>query len=135
MGYYSEVAFAIPKKDVKGLVDALIESVGDADDLNFMDVYETYFFKFGRTPEERAKIPYVIFHQDWTKWYSSYKDVACIEKYIRSLDSYKFIRVGEENGDVEENESGDVDFDGFHICCSIDGISGHPTAVDDLIEE
>ena len=134
MGYYSEVAFAIPKKDVSGLIAALKEKVGNADDLFNMEMYETTFTKFARTEKERKSIPFIIFYENWTKWYEGYDDVDCIGDYLRSLDCYKFIRVGEETGDDEENEYGEVDFDGFHICRSIDGVYGHPVNLDELEE-
>ena len=43
------------------------------------------------------------FHWEYTKWYDSYPEVQAVESLLEMLqdDDYGFIRLGEEEGDIE----------------------------------
>lgn len=54
-----------------------------------------------------------ILYWDWVKWYSIYEDVAAIEDILDKLDEledttnygYRFMRLGENDDDVETREN------------------------------
>ena len=43
------------------------------------------------------------FHWEYTKWYDTYPEVQAVENLLEMLqdDDYGFIRLGEEEGDIE----------------------------------
>lgn len=51
-------------------------------------------------------------HCDCAKWYDSYEDVQAWEALLKEVEKdgldYEFVRVGEENGDVEQRCSTDA---------------------------
>ena len=73
----------------------------------------------------------INFACDDAKWYESYADVQCHEALINLASewvndednnsgiAYKFVRIGEDNEDVEVREGGDVDYDWVHVNRSI----------------
>ena len=73
----------------------------------------------------------INFHADDVKWYESYPDVQCHEALIalaREWDedednnsgiAYAFVRIGEENDDIEEKSGGDWDYDWVRVERSI----------------
>ena len=60
------------------------------------------------------------FHWEYTKWYDTYPEVRAVENLLDMLqdDDYGFIRLGEEEGDIDRKGSpGDVD---MYVQTSID---------------
>lgn len=60
------------------------------------------------------------FHWEWTKWYDTYPHVQAVENLLDMLqdDDYGFIRVGEEDGDIDRKGCpGDYD---MYVQTSID---------------
>lgn len=101
MGYRSDVAITLYKKDFESLVK---EAVGKTN-------YELDLIK-NATLYENNNADCNIITMVWNcvKWYDGYDDVDFIMSFIRSNDTqYHFIRIGEEAGDVEE-ESNDEDW-------------------------
>ena len=60
------------------------------------------------------------FHWEWVKWYGSYPEVQAVDSLLSMLqdDDYGFIRVGEEDGDVDRQGS-PSDYD-MYIMTSVD---------------
>lgn len=59
----------------------------------------------------------LVFHVDDWKWYDSYDDVQAILELMHEVPTYggayKFMRIGEDMGDIEQTDSyGEVDADG-----------------------
>jgi len=87
MGYRSEVAFVVPDsaprfEDIenRGWLTVISESDG-----------------------------FRLYHATWVKWYSDFPVVKAVLEYFANLDTeeggnenYLFIRLGEDNSDVEE---------------------------------
>jgi len=99
MGYRSDVAIAI-HKDLQG------------EFLTFLNTTELMAEIFGDMSDFELNKDYQgdghwLFTVDSVKWYSSYKDIQMFEKFFTAMDEeetplYRFIRVGEQNDDVEE---------------------------------
>ena len=78
---------------------------------------------------ERFRINFAC---DDVKWYESFPDVQCHEALIslasewvndednNSGIAYMFVRIGEDNNDIEQREGGDVDYGWVQVCRSID---------------
>ena len=81
----------------------------------------------------------INFSANDVKWYSDFNDVKCHEALIELADewvnqcdegsevavpytgiAYVFIRIGEENNDIEERFGGDYDYSWVQVCRSID---------------
>jgi hypothetical protein len=104
MGYYSEVHIAVAFKneaDLKEVVAvyAMDKRVQEYDLLKKWDVMEDNV---------------LYLHRDYTKWYDSFEDVQGFEYLMRLVETfheerdmpfaYRFIRIGEEEPDIERNE-------------------------------
>ncbi len=99
MGYYSEVAITFYEHDFETLVRRAAEETTDALDLiKYASLYK----------DEVNNIITIAWSS--VKWYESYSDVDFIMSFIRNGDiQYHFIRIGEESGDIEE-ENNDNDW-------------------------
>ena len=74
----------------------------------------------------------INFSADDVKWYESYPDVACHDALIelagewvndednKSEIAFMFVRIGEENDDIEERCGGDYDYDWVQVHRSIE---------------
>jgi len=91
MGYRSQVAIAFEKKAFFKHIKDSKDSFKDADGIQI-------------TSDS------VLFKWDYTKWYDDYPDIIAIERVISDIeddenlhdgDYFGFLRVGEENGDIE----------------------------------
>lgn len=100
MGYRSEVAMSF-SDDAFDCLNCMLENESKE---TIADVLHLLYSENDYEGESET-----TFHYNWIKWYGSFPAVAFIEKalsYYRMVDyEYKFIRLGEEFGDVEE-ESG-----------------------------
>ena len=87
MGYRSDVVIAISHKGKLQsiLFDTDIKIIKEADNIIRDEEADYYFF------------------EGW-KWYEDYPDIKALMDFLTSLDDedYGFVRIGEENSDIEE---------------------------------
>ena len=106
MGYRSDVAYVISFASIADR-DTFVELVKNKNDkflTEALDECET----------EHKDRPLITFRADDQKWYESYPDVQAhhnlmdyaVEVYEHT-SGWRFIRVGEDDGDVEVNEGGE----------------------------
>ena len=108
MGYRSEVSLTIFENDYKTM---LKNAHSNEDIFDFLTKYPSLF--------RNGDI--VTIYWNCVKWYEEYSDVGFVVDFMRSGIKYRFVRVGEENGDIEE-ESNDDDWEFAEIAypvCSI----------------
>jgi len=117
MGYRSEVAFVISFETKEELDNYLAPRLLDENIKNDRD-------NFSRISWDDAS---VLYHVENIKWYDTYPEVQALTKLykdtIEAGGSYRFIRVGEEDKDIEE-EYGESDktepfWDDFYPVTSI----------------
>jgi hypothetical protein len=112
MGYRSEVAYTIGFQDTQ-VMGQFINHVFGSGDEHMIDALKECEVDF--------KGLRINFHAWDVKWYDSYEDVkghtslySLVDKedtqFFEKCD-YKFVRVGEEQGDIEEEYSHHTDFD------------------------
>ena len=124
MGYRSEVAYSIGFEDTQTM-GQFINYVFGSEDEHMIDALKECEVCF--------KELRINFHAYDVKWYESYTDVQGHTKlYTLPNDEstqfyekcdYKFIRVGEEQGDIDEDYSSNADIDlhdGFYTVTSIE---------------
>jgi hypothetical protein len=115
MGYRSEVAFAIkfPTPKQRDAFTAVIKLAAEPIELGCLAEYTNY--------DEET---YTCHFTD-VKWYPDYDDVkahhALMERAVEDHDaSYRFVRIGEEADDVEEQHLGeDVPWDVIELHRSV----------------
>jgi len=126
MGYRSEVAYTIGFEDELNMGKFINHVFGSGDE-HMIDALKECEVCF--------KELRINFHAYDVKWYESYDDVRGHTSLYQLPDQedtpfyahcdYKFIRVGEEQGDIEEEYSHNADqhidlHDGFYTCTSIE---------------
>ena len=91
MGYRSEVYLRI--------AEPLVEVVDAARKLD-----ENLDKMLSDGEAERIDKVKTDFHWEYTKWYDTYPEVRAVESLLDMLqdDDYGFIRLGEEQGDIEQ---------------------------------
>ena len=96
MGYRSTVAFVISFKDKETLENYLAPRLLDENISSYRD-------SFSRISWDDAS---VLFHAEDIKWYDNYPVVVALVKLykdtIEAGGAYRFIRVGEDDKDIEE---------------------------------
>jgi hypothetical protein len=115
MGYRSEVAFAIkfPTAEQRDAFTAVIKLAAEPTELVCLAEYTNY--------DEQTYTGYF----DNVKWYPDYDDVKAhhmlMERAVEDHDaSYRFIRIGEEYDDLEEQHRGeDVPWDVIELHRSV----------------
>jgi len=117
MGYRSQVCIGISKEVLKDIPDSIMESFKDCDTINQNDKAVTFIW-------------------DDVKWYPSYKDVMAVDNMLANLtedsegeDQYGFIRVGEDDGDIESRGT-PYEF-GLQSCTSIEVDAGDEISKED----
>ena len=108
MGYYSEVAYVIAFDD-QDAMGKFITHVFGSEDAEMIDALKSCEVDF-----ENLRIN---FHSASSKWYESYTDVKGHTRMYELVDdedtlffgrcSSRLVRVGEETGDIEEDDHGD----------------------------
>lgn len=97
MGYRSDVIITLYKQDFETLVRQASENTNGALDL----------IKYASLYKNEASDIITLFWNS-VKWYDGYNDVGFIMSFIRSGDvQYHYLRVGEEYGDIEEENNDD----------------------------
>ena len=96
MGYRSTVAFVISFKDKETLDNYLAPRLLDENLKQYRDSFE-------RISWDDAS---ALYYTEDVKWYDSYPEVQALTKLykdtIEAGGAYRFIRVGEEDKDIEE---------------------------------
>jgi hypothetical protein len=113
MGYRSEVAYTITFRD-KHLRNAYVNLIlAKGDKLLSEALADCY------VPEDK---PIICFHADHVKWYPENPDVQAyitLYRWARNLYKddcdYRFVRIGEEIADVEEDAT-HGDLDDYEVC-------------------
>lgn len=113
MGYYSEVKIAMRESDYIELLNR-INYYTNKDSLS---IFVKDMCSAKTVVNNGQKV--AILHWDWVKWYQEFKEVQYVEDYLAELTEqckpYKFVRIGEESGDIEVSDGwGDGD-----DCCDI----------------
>ena len=107
MGYRSDVAYVIGFPDSRRLNEfiAVVMAVGGEHKVNALKECDI--------DRENNRIN---FFQDSVKWYDSYEDVQGHEGLLEFAveqnpdeNGWVFIRIGEETGDIEERQDGNID--------------------------
>lgn len=100
MGYYSEVAIVIRKRDAKRL---FTEVAKRPEDDNVRWLVEHCAAKADVNDFDTNPDGVQVLHWEWVKWYDEFEEVKYIMNFIRSLGdgNYEFMRIGEEDGDCE----------------------------------
>lgn len=124
MGYRSEVAYQIRFDDTQTM-GLFIQHVMGSEDEHMITALKECEVDF--------KTYSINFHSYDVKWYDSYEDVQGHTRLYMLPDKedtpffekcdYKFIRVGEEQGDIDEEYSNHADLDvhdGFYTTTSIE---------------
>lgn len=103
MGYYSEVAICMAFEDMEKR-DTFFETLRLRDD-EIGDVIKNRCAK-------DAQLPWIRYHNDYIKWYESNPDRVAFEGEGNIFDlviecggAWKFMRLGEEADDVEQDEN------------------------------
>lgn len=117
MGYRSTVAFIISFKTKEELDNYLAPRLLDENLKNDRD-------NFSRISWDDAS---ALYYTEDVKWYDDYKDVQALTKLykdtIEAGGAYRFIRVGEDRGDIEdetgESETTEAFWDDFYPVTSI----------------
>lgn len=107
MGYRSDVkALIYPVSGETNLLE--YEKLKTLMNTTFRDVFEAWDDEYLKWDDEHRVL---VFKAESIKWYDSYPDV---DRFTRFLDEvheleyeYEFIRLGEEDDDVESNSTGD----------------------------
>ena len=96
MGYYSEVGFAIPTDEVNFLQELVNKKDPD------------YIYSEGCSEFQTINIDgknWTIFLWNFVKWYPDFPEVAAINEYMETDKPWCFIRLGEEYGDDQLEDS------------------------------
>jgi len=113
MGYRSEVVLAVSSKALPVLMHVLSKTPG-AWDFCFQG-HDT--MKKDYDGQEGA----ILFHWEWVKWYVDYPEVAAINSFLARMqdlecedweewgEEYRFVRMGDEDGDQDILGSGWAD--------------------------
>ena len=96
MGYASKVAFVLTKEDH----EALMEKLNKVDDYILKDFVTSKM----TTPDD----VYVKTETPWCKWNYGREIVDITEDFLKEV-RHSFIRIGEENGDIEVSRKSEDD--------------------------
>jgi len=109
MGYRSNIRCLIYPANVreKGEVDTQFDLLKTIMNTTFKDVFDMWSDHF--TVDDTNRL--FDFAIEDVKWYDSFPDVIAFDAMLPKIEEldfcYEFIRVGEQNGDVEYRQSND----------------------------
>lgn len=99
MGYYSDVAIAVQKKDYFKLKQEISSLFSDSElknkSLNLIEAAQ-------KTEIQIDKEKYVVLKWQSIKWFNDFEEISFIEKFLKKIPHHDFIRIGEEMDDIEE---------------------------------
>lgn len=116
MGYYSEVGIIIKETDYQKLVKS-IEDIKYEDEKLYENLCwtvtknkDSYIVETSFGYDNIAPTEYRVLHWDNVKWYeNTFQEVDYIMNFIRDLDAYQYLRLGEDVDDTEFESHGDID--------------------------
>ena len=113
MGYYSDVALALNKEANEKLTEGI---------KNGLNELKTLFDELTEKKDINKETGSAIYYWENIKWYGD--DCEFVDKFIQTLpeNSYHFMRLGEEYGDIYEHGE-------FHDC----GFDFMPAAMIEMI--
>ena len=116
MGYYSDVALAVRRKDFNRM---LLQAKKEPEPDGLLRFLTTYPSVYSDGEQDESVI---VLYWSCIKWYEGFRDVDYINAWMNgNYDpgfGYAFIRIGESADDVEQR-NGDTDYD----LCDYIGIS------------
>lgn len=103
MGYYSDVAIAVRKRDAKRLLEEAAKLPNDNYVKKLVERHQEILDDIDPNPEGVQ-----ILRWYGVKWYDEFGEVKYIMDFIRSLgeSNYEFMRIGEDYTDIEH--TGDI---------------------------
>lgn len=111
MGYYSEVRYLVIGE--KEVMTAMLAAWRLVDEDTAKQLDEVVIVPYG---EDKLLLS---FHMEHGKWYKSFPDVAMHIRFLDFTEDYEvqgvFIRIGEDNTDIETCSYGLADYD-LHQC-------------------
>ena len=123
MGYRSDVAIALYKKDYDKLINR-VKMNKNQDLHNLINNASLFESKGGNVK---------ILTWDWTKWYNEFEEIQWIENFINNCNS-AFVRIGEDFEDIEEQGFGEFGYDlmEYAYCSRNLEIDGKPTSKENI---
>ena len=103
MGYRSDVALVLSRKGTEKLNATLNDSkISDNTRSSLSRLLDNADDK-----HEDISTGAKIWYWEWIKWYPEYSDISILEELMSELadEEFRFIRIGEEMTDIEENGS------------------------------
>ena len=98
MGYVSNVGIALYKEDYEKMKSAAAKT-NNENILRFVNSF---------TEHVSQESDIVQLEMSWEKWYNELPDVKFVEDFLEDIP-HKFIRIGEELEDMEENSQGNIE--------------------------
>lgn len=99
MGYASNVGIALYKEDYEKMKSAAAK----ADDENILRFVNNF------TEHTSKESDIIQLEMSWTKWYEyDFVEVDFVKNFLENIP-HRFIRIGEELEDMEENSQGNIE--------------------------
>lgn len=98
MGYYSEVAIAMKKKDFNEMESAIYCHILDKD---LQKLIKTLLDSAEKSEVRLDNDEYLVLKWPYVKWYSCFSEIKFISDYLLKLPQHDFIRIGEDPDDTE----------------------------------
>lgn len=99
MKYLSDVRICTSKRDIRRIKEELAKVKSNIWDI--CDIKQEFIGNDG--------LLCVLFGWDNIEWYLNYKDIFVIEQTLKKFKAegtqFKFIRIGQDDGDVEQDKS------------------------------
>jgi hypothetical protein len=97
MGYYSDIRILIEEKNFKKLCR---KSKAKFPEYSFMDCIDIKQERIGKDENDR-EIKYIYFGWNCAKFYC--EDAELIEDFVKGLDEFHYVRIGENWDDLDEH--------------------------------
>lgn len=98
MGYYSEVAIAIKKKDFKEMESAIYCHILDKE---LQKLTQTLLDSAEKSEVRLDNEDYLILKWPYIKWCSYFGEIKYISDYLLKFPQHDFVRIGEDSDDIE----------------------------------
>lgn len=103
MGYYSYVALALLESDYEEL-----RNIPDISDdviylLDHADLSQKHAIEY---LDDSKTVVFRFLYWDEVKWYGGCPEIAFLMKFIKSKDIYDYVRIGENDEDIEIDNKG-----------------------------
>lgn len=115
MGYRSEVSLTIKKTDFNKLTEEVKQSTNEM---------VKYMFN---NAQKFVCDEYITLYWNWVKWYEDFGEIRFFEDFYQNLENYHFIRIGEDNCDVQEDYNGE--YIGYADICRGIIVSGDKSVI------